>query len=213
MPGPVVQPQYGPTLLEVLGKRRLVLVAALVVGVAAGIALGARGGSGEREVVQREPVAFNLRYPAGLHRVAPRAGEQVRLEQRRGDLFLASFTVRRLGLPPYAGPVGGALPVLADRYLRDAARRHPDLELVEEGRARINDVPGYGFVFRARLGSRRLYGRTVLLPLPDQPRTRDGVVLEVLGTPAGGVGRAEQAGSSGPAKTAFRSFRFGTEPP
>lgn len=216
MPGPVVQPQYGPTLPEVVGRggrRRLPLVAALVVAVAVGIVLASRGGTDEREQVRREPVAFNLRHPPALKELTPRPGEQLRLEQRRGALFLASFTVRRLALPPYAGAVGGALPVLAERYVRAAARRHPGFALVEEGRARINDVPGYGFVFRARLGDRRLYGRVVLLPLPDEPRTRDGVVLEVLGTPAGGVGRAEQAGSAGPAKTALRSFRFGTEPP
>ena len=56
----------------------------------------------------------------------------------------------------------------AARELEALKQRFPNLEPVEEGKARINQVAGYSMVFRASRKP-RLYGRLVLLP---QPRAR-----------------------------------------
>jgi hypothetical protein len=80
--------------------------------------------------------------------------------------------------------------------------------------------------FRARLGERRLFGRLVLLPEPaagedladpsgelENARSRRGVRLLMLATPASGAVRPRDVGARGNLKTPFRSFRFGTEGP
>lgn len=217
---PLVKPEYGPSLPRLVGPRWRALppavraVAALS-GAAALLALAVlalRAGDAGPRVVVREPLAFNFTYGGSLRRVAPGAGELVRLEGRRGGLFLQSFAVEPLRLPPYRGDVGGAYPAYATVYAQRLARRYAGFELAEEGRTRINDVPGYAIAFRARLGRRTLYGRRVLL-VPDVPRARDGVVLALLATPAAGVGAAAAVGVGGALKQPLRSFRFGTERP
>ncbi len=121
------------------------------------------------------------------------------------------FTVEPLELPAYTGDVGGVLPVEASREVERLKERFPNLELVEEGKVRINRAAGYSLVFRASR-SPRMYGRLVLLPEPV-PGARTGVKLLMLATPAGGAGKARDVGTSGAVKTPYRSFRFGTEGP
>jgi hypothetical protein len=162
------------------------------------------------ELVQRSPIAFNFHYPPVLKRVAPSGDHFVELERKRDGLFLDSFAVAPLSLPAYRGDASGALPAFADREVERLRRRYAEFEWVQEGKTRINEVAGYTISFRARLGERRLYGRSVLLP---EPGTRRGVTLLLLATPAAGVPNAEEVGLHGPVKTAYRSFRFGTEKP
>ena len=57
-----------------------------------------------------------------------------------------SFAVAPLELPAYEGDVGGVLPVVAARELDALKQRFPDLEPVEEGKARINKAAGYSLV-------------------------------------------------------------------
>jgi hypothetical protein len=216
---PLVAPEHRPTLGDLLepriGRRALWVLAGLAVLAAALLLLLTRGsGEGEVVVVQRAgPAPFNLVHTAGLRRVAPAGDELLRLEARRPDgLFVQSFAVEPLRLPAYRGEVGGALPVEAAREIERLRRRFADFELVRDGKARVNDVPGYAISFRARLGARRLYGRVVLLPEPD-PGARDGVRLVLLATPAGGVSSATDVGVRGVTKRPFRTFRFGTERP
>ena len=180
----------------------------LVVLALAAIFLLARGTTedGVRTVV-RKPVAFNLRYPSDMKKVAPSNGEYLHL-QRKG---LDEFIVEPLQLPAYKGDVGGALPVQASRELTELRKRFPDLEPVEEGKTRINRVAGYSIVFRASR-SPRLYARVVLLPQP-LPGAVDGVKLVMLATPEGGADKARDVGTRGELKTPYRSFRFGTEGP
>lgn len=85
--------------------------------------------------------------------MAPREGEPLRLEARRGDLFLQSFAIEPLRLPAYEGDVGGALPVIAAREIQALRRRFAEFELVQE--TRVNEVPAYSILFRARIGERR----------------------------------------------------------
>jgi hypothetical protein len=147
-------------------------------------------------------------------RVTPRRGELLRLEQRRDGLFIQSFAVRDLRLPPYRGALSGMLPAYAEAYKAGLARRLRGFTAscngCSEGKTRINDVPGYAITYRAKLGGRTLYGRDVLL-FPDTAGVRDGVVLELLVTPASRVANPGAVGNGGLLKMPLRTFRFGTE--
>jgi hypothetical protein len=212
-----VRPEYGPTLPEILPARyrraagvALLLVVLLLVG------LSLRSSADGVSVVRTDPIAFNLHHADRLEQVDPRAGEILRLERTVNGKFNQAFAVLPLELPAYRGDVGGTLPILAHEEIEALRKRYAEFELVEEGKARINDVAGYQIVFRARLGARRLYGRLVMLPEsidgePAQPRR--GVRLLVEATPAAGVNKAEDAGVRGLTKRPFRAFRFGTEAP
>lgn len=212
-----VRPEHGPTLGQVLPRawRRAVAVAALLL-TAVLVALALRSSADGVAVVRTEPLPFNFHHAETLAQVDPRPGEIVRLERTVNGKFNQSFAVLPLTLPAYQGDVGGVLPLVAHDELERLRSAYASFELVEEGKARINDVAGYQVVFRARLGERRLYGRVVLLPeqIEGEPaRPRRGVRLLVESTPSAGVGRAEDAGVRGHNKRPFRSFRFGTERP
>jgi hypothetical protein len=211
-----VLPEYQPTLPQLLAPlprwvARAVLAVALLAAALIAWALLAAG-AGEETVVRRGPVAFNFIVPDGLRMVEPRAGELLRYEKRNRGLFIQSFAVSSVALPPYRGDSGGLLPVFADSEIARLARSLRDFELVQEGKARVNEIAGYQIVYRARLAERRLYGRLVLLPEP-RAGARTGVRLHMESTPAAGVGRAEDVGVRGLNKRPFRSFRFGTERP
>jgi hypothetical protein len=221
-----VKPEFGPTLPELAAPwwRRASRPARLAaVALAAAVALGlvlallrVVGGGDVHEVVER-PVAFNLRHAETLPRVEAERDELLRLEALRdGRLFLHSFAVTALALPAYEGSPSGVFPVLAEDLKARLARRFAEFDLVEEGRMRINEQPGYEVVFRARNEEgRRLYGRFVMLvPFSDPPTPqRRGATLELLGTPAAGIPNAEAIGDAGALKLPLRSFRFGTEAP
>ena len=209
-----VEPQYGPSLPQLVGRlprpARLAVIALaglLVAGVIA-VALAAR--ADETYLVVREPVTFNLAYGPQLERVE-QAGAALALRRERGDLFLDSYVVRPLTLPPYRGAVGGTLPVYAHAYLERMRKRYGTLEMVLEGRTRINNAIGYQLVARGRRDGRTLYLRHLLL-VPDMPEgERHGVVVELESTPLAGTPNAVGVGNAGPLKQAMRSFRFGTD--
>jgi hypothetical protein len=185
----------------------------LALTVAAFVAFRLSGAEPPEHYVHRGQPAFNFTHSDVLRRRAPSpAGEQVLLEHRRGSLFVQSFAVRRVQLPPYEGDVAGIVPVAAERLLDSLERRHTEFELVGEGKARINEAPGYQVFFRARLGERRLLGRVVMLPEP-KPGSRRAVALELLGTPVSGVSTARDMGTNEVLKQPLRSFRFGVERP
>lgn len=217
----VVRPEYGPSLPTLLGPRLRVLPrpvrAALALGGLAALAalavvLIARPG-GPHAYVQRSRIVFNLNWDEPLRKPPPRAGELLRLEQRRGTQLLQSMTIEPLRLPPHHGDASVLLPVQADALEREMSRRFPGAAFGVEGRVRLNpDAAGYGFVFRARLGHRQLWGRGSLLA-PGDAGARLGVFILLLGTPEGGVRSTDQLGYVGALKQPYRSFRFGTERP
>ena len=210
-----MKPEYGPTLLQLMAPRHLVVrVAAAVLAVsilvvAVVIALTSR--PDETRVLIRQPVTFNFVH-GPQWASAERAGTLVALrhESPKG-LFLDGYAVRELRLPPYRGAVSGTLPVYADAYLRTLPRRYPAFELVGEGRARLNNAIGYAVTFRARTGTRRLYGRHYLLVEEEPEGARHGVILEIESTPAAGTPNAAELGNHGALKTPLRSFRFGED--
>jgi hypothetical protein len=209
-----VKPQYGPTLVQMLAPRSLavragaVALAVLLAAVVLVVVLARR--SGETFVLEHEPVTFNFAYGPEFRRV-PSAGTVIALQHERAGLFLDSYAIRALTLPPYRGAVGGMLPVYADGYIERLRHRYPGFEFVGEGRSRINNGIGYEVTFRAKRGGRTLYGRHVLLveELPDG--RRHGVVIELESTPAAGTPNADEIGNHGALKAALRSFRFGED--
>ena len=211
-----VAPEFRPTLRDLVvaraGRRGRWALAAVAALLAAALAYEVlRPVDDGIDVVRRAgPVTFNLRYTEPLRPVAPQGDEVLRLEVRRGDLFVQSFAVEPLRLAPYRGDVGGVLPVVAAREIEALRARYDEFELVSDGKTRVNEVPGYNVLFRARLGERRLWGRQVLLP-GREPGSTDGVRLLLLATPAAGVSNANEVGVRGVIKRPYRTFRFGTE--
>jgi hypothetical protein len=209
-----VKPQYGPSLVAMLAPRPLVVrVAAAVLAallVAAVVVVALRTRADETFVLERKPITFNLVYGPQFKRV-PKAGTLLALSNVRNGLFLDSYVVRELDLPPYRGAVGGMLPVYAFDYLARQRRRYPGYEFVSEGRARINNGVGYAMTFRSKRGGRTLYVKHLLLveELPDG--RRKGVVIELTSTAAAGTPNAAEIGNHGALKMALRSFRFGED--
>jgi hypothetical protein len=210
----LVKPGFGPSgpdLLRRLSRpvRLALVVAALALAglVVWWATLGAT--AGETWVVVQEPFAFNLTYGEEFERV--QGGAALDLERVREDgLFVSSFAVRELTLPPYEGTAGGILPLLATFHVRELRERLEGFELVEEGRTRVNFVPGYEVVFQYDLGERTVYARDVFL-VPEVPGQRAGAQLELRATPTSGTPNAESIGDVGAIRLPFRSFRLGTE--
>ena len=213
-PEPALRPEFGPSLPQLLRARlgvpeRITTAIALVaVAIAAVVVIATRGG--EVHYIHRSGPVFNLRYAPVLHRAPAKPGVLFELDGRRGSLFVQSLVIRPLRLPAYRGQVSGMLPVYAARRMEQVRRRYADLAVLDEGKARMGDAPGYQIGFRARLGKRTLYGREVLV-VPDEPGARDGVAMTVVQTHAAGAHTLDDVGNVGAIKKPFRSFRFGTE--
>jgi hypothetical protein len=235
VPGLVLE-EHRPTLADLLRPRlaraprwvRWALLGIVVVVVLLVLwRVFAGGDTGETHYVHRGALEFNFRYPDTMHRAKAAGQELVRVQRARDGLFLDSFAVEPLSLPRFRGNVSGLLPAYADREIAALHKRFPsEFELVREGKARVNQVPGYDVQFQSRLGKRRLFGRLVLLPRPaagedltnptgelNNDRSRTGVRILMLSTPAAGTVRPRDVGARGNLKTPFRSFRFGTEGP
>jgi hypothetical protein len=217
---PAVRPEFGPTLPELLrpwlrahpcaGRAG---AAVLIVAAVVGVALAVRAGGATEEAVVRSPsITFNLIYPEGLERVSPRRGELLRLANPPAAGATLSYVVRPVALPPYRGDINGFLPLFTARLIADMRRVYARFALRGEGRVRINDVPGYGVQFQARIGGRLFFGRRLLL-FPDEPGARHGADVLLLASASLAVPNVDAVGNAGPLKTALRSFRFGTERP
>jgi len=216
-PTGLVLPEYGPTGPELIRRRlgpraRRALVATAAVVLLALVALIAtRSGDGLTTLEHRSAPVFTMLHPSGqVRRVRPAAGELVRLRSRRGPLEI-TVTVRKLALPAYSGSVSGFLPVYADRHMRALAAEVPGFVPLADGKARVNDAPGYQIRYRTGPESRPTIGIDILV-VPEDGR-RDGVILRyrqtnpprALGEPARDLVKAT--------RKAFRSFRFGLDRP
>ena len=171
----------------------------------------ARSNDGLKLLEHRSAPVFTLIHPpAQVHRVAPHPGEVLRMTSRRGALRMA-VTVHRLTLPPYRGSIAGLLPVYADRHARALAAGLPRFRALADGKARINDAPGYQLRYRYGPPDHRTHGIDVFVVPEDGDR--DGVLLRYRQTnPPGGPGGAGRDLVKATRKT-FRSFRFGPDRP
>jgi hypothetical protein len=217
----VTRPELGPTLPGALRERfgippLVTLVVAGAIAVAAvAVIISTLGGPsiwGE-QVVRKGPPAFNMIYPGDAMRVAAPQGDQLlRLEGFRKGLH-AEVTVEPLDLPRFDGDVThGLLPVYADRFVEQAKRDRPGLELTQEGRARVNNGVGYEVGYGRDTADERFSGRQVLL-VPDDPEEGRGAVLlsMTLESPGGRKLTPPERNLAYLARKAYRSFRFGTE--
>ncbi len=219
MSEPLVQPQFRPTLNDLVGPQWRRLPRAL--RIAMGVVLGAlviyllaqrAEGDGRKALVVRGPNAFNFVYVSPLKRVAPGPGELARLSLPAGAADPQRFAVRALNLPRYSGDPGGALllySVALERYLKAT---HPGLIIRGEGRARILQTPGYQVTFQMTENGRTTFGRDIMV-VPDELGARTGAVLEMVGVLSKRLPKADAIGSTSPLKLPFRSFRLGTERP
>jgi hypothetical protein len=219
----VVRPEFGPTLPALLGPRiralprvaQLMLAAltAVVVVVLAYVVLTGTEDNRPHAVV-REPIAYNLIYPAPLVRVRPHAGETLRLETPPGTTAPQSFAVKPFRLPPYHGDSTGVLTFMSANMITRMGATYPGFVWRGDGRVNYNRQPGYEIVFQAKIGGRTTYGRRTLLVPADQAVPREGVDITMLAARSTAVPRVDAVGSaSGALKTAIRSFRFGTDRP
>jgi hypothetical protein len=203
-----VRAELGPQLPEVIGPRAWRVVRVVVPAIALVVlAVVLTRGSNEQLVRVSKPVAFNFLYTPPLRRTGPTA-----VEQRRGALLIQSMAVTPERLPPYRGDPAGTLPIVADRLETQLAARWPQFEIADEGRARVNDSPGYTVGWTAVLRGRRIFGREYLL-FPAVPGVRAGAHIALLSTYAGGAAAAGDVGRVGALKAALRSFRFGVDRP
>lgn len=213
-PVSAVQPQYGPSLLELVAARslrvRLAAAAFALVLVAATIVIALRSRPNETLVLLREPTTFNFVYGPALKPVQ-QPDTLVALRRDRDGRQLESFVVRDLVLPPYRGAVGGMLPVYAHDYMRKLRPRYPGARFISESRTRINNSVGYQVTFRGQRDGRVLYIRHILL-VPESPDgQRRGVLLELETTFAAGTPNAEATGSRPQLKLPLRSLAFGED--
>jgi hypothetical protein len=216
----VVREEFGPTLPELVGARlgvptRRVWLAfavafAVVVAIAAWLAL--RPTPGQSTVVVHEPLAYNLIYPDALRRVAPHPGETLRLESRAGS-SPQSFAVKPLRLAPYKGDVTAAMTFLSSTLIDEMRSQYQQFVWRGDGRVNINKQPGYQIIFQARVDGRLTYGRRVMLVAKPDPPPRDGVDITILAARSPSVPNLDSVGATGALKTAYRSFRFGTDRP
>lgn len=218
-PGPsLVRPQFGPTLPALLQRRlgippRVTLAAIALLLLAAVVAIAVRLRADDTvELVHRSPPAFTLLYVPEVVRPAPARGDELLRLAARSRGVVLTVTVRPLRLPPYRGVAAGALPVHAEHHMATLRRSLDGFDLRGEGRARVNDVPGYQIAYRAGSAPRLTYGRDLLV-VPDRPKARDGVVISMRQANTGAPLTAADFDAIASAKRAFRSFRFGTERP
>lgn len=216
-PPGVVLHEYGPTGPELIRRhfgprgQRAIAVGVAVIVVLLAVLIATRSGDGLTTLEHRSKPVFTVLHPAGqVRRVEPASGELVRLRSQRGPLEI-TVTVHRLTLPAYSGSVSGFLPVYADRHVQALAAELPGFQARTDGKARVNDAPGYQIKYRAGTAQRRITGIDILV-VPEDGR-RDGVVLRYRQT---NPPRALDAAGKNLVKAtrkAFRSFRFGLDRP
>ena len=216
-PPGLVLPEYGPTGPELLRRRfsprarRVLAAVAAVVVLALALLIATRSGDGLTTLEHRSAPVFTLLHPAEqVRRVKPATGELVRLQSRRGPLEI-TVTVRRLTLPAYSGSVSGFLPVYADRHARALAAEVPGFIPRSDGKARVNDAPGYQLRYRTGTENRPTTGIDIFV-VPEDGR-RDGVILRYRQTNPPRPLTEPERDLVKATRKAFRSFRFGLDRP
>ena len=211
-----LRPGFGPSLPALLRDRwgvapRTTVVATLAVLLAlAGGALLAWWLSRDAQLVHRGDPVFNLVYDdSALREADPQGDELARLEGRRGRVGVG-IDVRPLQLPPFRGDVAkGQLPVVAERHVAALREQDPSFLVLEEGRSTVNESPGYQVAYRTGARGERTYWREIFV-VPDEESPRSGVIIRFRNRRPARL-RAREAALIDAAKSAYRSFNFGTD--
>jgi hypothetical protein len=215
----VVREEFGPTLPELLGPRFgvrtrsvwLAIAAVVTVAVVVSAWLTLRPDPTRTDVVIRKPITFNLLYTAAVRRVAPHAGEVLRLQSRSGPS--QSVAVRPLHLPAYRGDVSATFVLMAARLIDEMSAQYAGFAYRGDGRVSINLQPGHQISFQAQIGGRTVYGRRVLLVPTASPSPHEGIDMTMLAVRSPSVPNADAVATNGALKIPYRSVRFGTGRP
>jgi hypothetical protein len=196
-----------------LSRRAIGIAAVALIALALVAWFGLRSLRDQEHLVVSGPPAVNLVYPPStLHEAAPRPGEIARLEGHRRNVDV-EITVRPVRLPPYArgNVIGGYLPILAERRLHELGELYGPVEVHDEGKSRINRLPGYQIGFSARGARGRLLGRDTYV-FPDDPKATEGALLSLRRV----IRRRQTAADADffdRVKDAYSSFAFGESQP
>jgi hypothetical protein len=211
-----IKPEYGPTLGRMLSPRWRAaspltrgLVRLLALGVVV-LAVGAFLTLENAHYSHGGPVPFSFSY-RGIDRVAPDAGDYVKLERHASDgRRLDSYAVQPLMLPAYAGALSGELPLYAAGYIQSLRSQLRRFVLRGEGKTRVNTVPAYQVVYTASVDGHTMFGRNVLL-LPESPGARAGVEIVMLTSPTANsqVTSPLEVASEGVLLKPLKTFTFG----
>src|SRR5262245_39365717 len=114
---PLLRPEFGPTLPELISgrfsvSRRAVAIGAVILLIVVAFAIKTIVDDGRDKLVVHGTPSFNVLYdPSLLHKVAPANGDLMRLVGRTKRIE-TELTARHANLPPYNGDViGGQLPL------------------------------------------------------------------------------------------------------
>ncbi|CAB4869343.1 unannotated protein [freshwater metagenome] len=216
-----VQQRFRPTLADLAAPRwralpRLAQIGAGIAGllvIALIIVLAVGRGAERRAVVVPSPTAFNLLYDSSkLDRIPTASGTSLVLRTPQADPDPENFSVRPVTLPSAYGTPGAGLPLYATQLIDRMRRDDPSFVLRGEGRARINDQPGYQIQFQTNISGRTAYGRRTLLFAADDS-TADGADITIIALRSRSMPNVDAVGSNGPTKLPYRSFRLGLDRP
>jgi hypothetical protein len=214
---PLMRPEFGPSLPELVSRRfsisrRLVAIAAVAALVVLVVLIKLATDDGRAQLTVHGKPTFNVLYDAAqLHRAPPRAGQLMRLAGHRPHVDV-ELTARRANLPPFHGDViGGQLPLYTAQYSQRLSRQLPGFARSDEGKARLNQAPGYQIAYTSGPAGNRTYWREVFV-MPKADEADQTIVLRMRQTFSGRVGPRARALLKA-TKKAFRSFRFGTHRP
>lgn len=217
--GPLLRPEFGPTLPELLSRRlgisrRAITFAAIALLVLIVAAIKVALGVGRATITVQGSPSFSLVYQTGeLHRAPLQLDELARVQGRRRHVFV-SLSARRVALPPFQGDViGGQLPVYSASYLRRLAAQLPQFTVSDEGKARIRTAQGYELGYQSGPKHHRTYWREIFLVPDSQTATGQNAVVLRLRQTFSGRPNARDRALVQAAKQAYQSFRFGTRRP
>jgi hypothetical protein len=217
----LVRPEFGPSLPDWLRARAgiprwVTLAAVAAVVVLAGIVALLRSGglpAGTVKTVHRGAPTFNVLYAPSTVRPATPQGDELMRFVAHGPHTALTVTVRPLRVPGFDPRLGFAgLPIAADRLETALRAAHAGFKPGTEGRARVNDAPGYQIQYRFRdAAGRRVEGHDVLVAPAVDADLRDGLIVSLRQTATGGARGPRDAGPVGAATSVFRSLRYGTD--
>jgi hypothetical protein len=214
---PLLRPEFGPTLPELISRRfsisrRAVAIAAVIALIVLAVVIKVVVDDGRDKLVVHGKPSYNVLYdPSQLHKAAPQGDEQMRLVGKRPHVSV-ELTARPAKLPPYSGDViGGQLPLYTAQYANQLSRQLPGFQLGDEGKARLNQSPGYQISYTSGPAGNKTFWREVWV-MPKANKPDETVVVKMRQTFSGRPGPRGQALLAA-TKKAYRSFRFGTRRP